>query len=163
RAGQHVDIRLTAEDGYQAERSYSIASGPDDGRLELTVERIDDGEVSPYLVDEVRDGDSFELRGPIGGYFAWDPAEGGPLLLVGVRGARPSGGAHQDGTFRTEREVNVEELDGNGAAGRLSEVFALEVTAARGQCGACGNVAALAEARAFVDAPGLVIRCRSCD
>ena len=82
RAGQHVDIRLTAEDGYQAERSYSIASGPDDGRLELTVERIDDGEVSPYLVDEVRHGDVFELRGPIGGYFAWEPADGGPLLLV---------------------------------------------------------------------------------
>jgi ferredoxin-NADP reductase len=83
RAGQHVDIRLTAEDGYQVERSYSIASGPDDERLELTVERIDDGEVSPYLVDEVRHGDSFELRGPIGGYFAWEPGDGGPLLLVG--------------------------------------------------------------------------------
>jgi ferredoxin-NADP reductase len=83
RAGQHVDIRLTAEDGYQAERSYSIASGPDDDRLELTVERIDDGEVSPYLVDEVRGGDTFELRGPIGGYFAWSPGDGGPLLLVG--------------------------------------------------------------------------------
>jgi ferredoxin-NADP reductase len=82
-AGQHVDIRLTAEDGYQAERSYSIASGPDDERLELTVELIEDGEVSPYLVDEVRPGDVFEVRGPIGGYFAWDPAEGGPLLLVG--------------------------------------------------------------------------------
>jgi len=82
RAGQHVDIRLTAEDGYQAERSYSIASGPNDDRLELTVERIDDGEVSPYLVDEVRQGDSFEVRGPIGGYFAWSPDDGGPLLLV---------------------------------------------------------------------------------
>jgi ferredoxin-NADP reductase len=83
RAGQHMDIRLTAEDGYQAERSYSIASGPDDGRLELTVELIEDGEVSPYLVDEVRPGDVFEVRGPIGGYFAWEPDEGGPLLLVG--------------------------------------------------------------------------------
>jgi ferredoxin-NADP reductase len=83
RAGQHVDIRLTAEDGYQAERSYSIASGPDDDRLELTVELIDDGEVSPYLVEEVRGGDTFELRGPIGGYFAWSPDDGGPLLLVG--------------------------------------------------------------------------------
>ena len=83
RAGQHVDIRLTAEDGYQAERSYSIASGPGDERLELTVERIDDGEVSPYLVDEVRRGDTFEVRGPIGGYFAWEPVDGGPLLLVG--------------------------------------------------------------------------------
>jgi len=82
RAGQHVDIRLTAEDGYQAERSYSIASGPDDPRLELTVERIDDGEVSPYLVDEIRQGDSFEVRGPIGGYFAWSPDDDGPLLLV---------------------------------------------------------------------------------
>jgi ferredoxin-NADP reductase len=83
RAGQHVDVRLTAEDGYQAERSYSIASGPDDGRLELTVERIEDGEVSPYLTGEARQGDTFEVRGPIGGYFAWDAADGGPLLLVG--------------------------------------------------------------------------------
>jgi ferredoxin-NADP reductase len=83
RAGQHVDIRLTAEDGYQAERSYSIASGPGDGRLELTVERIEEGEVSPYLVDELRPGDVFEVRGPIGGYFVWEPADGGPLLLVG--------------------------------------------------------------------------------
>lgn len=83
RAGQHVDIRLTAEDGYQAERSYSIASGPDEERLALTVELIEDGEVSPYLVGELRPGDTFELRGPIGGWFAWDPADGGPLLLVG--------------------------------------------------------------------------------
>jgi ferredoxin-NADP reductase len=83
RAGQHVDIRLTAEDGYQAERSYSIASGPDDAKLALTVELIEDGEVSPYLVGEVTEGDVFELRGPIGGYFAWEPADGGPLLLVG--------------------------------------------------------------------------------
>jgi ferredoxin-NADP reductase len=83
RAGQHVDVRLTAEDGYQAERSYSIASGPDDSKLALTVELIEDGEVSPYLVREVQEGDVFELRGPIGGYFAWEPADGGPLLLVG--------------------------------------------------------------------------------
>jgi ferredoxin-NADP reductase len=83
RAGQHVDVRLTAEDGYQAERSYSIASGPGDDRLELTIERIEDGEVSPYLAGEVQPGDTFELRGPIGGYFAWDPDEGGPLFLVG--------------------------------------------------------------------------------
>ena len=82
RAGQHVDIRLTAEDGYQAERSYSIASAPDGSRLGLTVVRIDDGEVSPYLTDELRPGDQIELRGPIGGYFVWEPAQGGPLLLV---------------------------------------------------------------------------------
>jgi ferredoxin-NADP reductase len=81
-AGQHVDVRLTAEDGYQAQRSYSIASAPEDAALALTVERIDDGEVSPYLTDEVRAGDEFEVRGPIGGHFTWRVADGGPLLLV---------------------------------------------------------------------------------
>jgi ferredoxin-NADP reductase len=83
RAGQHVDVRLTAEDGYQAERSYSIASAPENVQVGLTVERLDDGEVSPYLTDELRVGDRLELRGPIGGYFVWDVAIGGPLLLVG--------------------------------------------------------------------------------
>ncbi len=82
RAGQHVDVRLTAEDGYRAERSYSIGSAPDGSRIELTVERIEDGEVSPYLTDELRPGDTIELRGPVGGYFVWEPALGGPLLLV---------------------------------------------------------------------------------
>jgi ferredoxin-NADP reductase len=82
RAGQHVDVRLTAEDGYQAQRSYSIASAPDGTRVDLTVERIDDGEVSPYLADELRRGDQIELRGPVGGYFVWEPSQGGPLLLV---------------------------------------------------------------------------------
>jgi ferredoxin-NADP reductase len=83
RAGQHVDVRLTAGDGYQAERSYSIASPPEEEpRLTLTVERLDDGEVSPYLVDELRVGDKLELRGPIGGYFVWEASMGGPLLLV---------------------------------------------------------------------------------
>jgi ferredoxin-NADP reductase len=81
-AGQHVDIRLTADDGYQAQRSYSIASPPEALRLALTVERIERGEVSPWLVDEARPGDRFELRGPIGGYFAWSVNTGGPLLLV---------------------------------------------------------------------------------
>jgi ferredoxin-NADP reductase len=82
RAGQHVDVRLTAPDGYQAQRSYSIASGPSDGDLVLTIERLEDGEVSPYLVDELRPGDELELRGPIGGYFVWEESLGGPLLLV---------------------------------------------------------------------------------
>jgi ferredoxin-NADP reductase len=81
-AGQHVDVRLTAEDGYQAQRSYSIASAPEDSRLALTVERIDDGEVSPYLAGEVRAGDAFEVRGPVGGHFTWRVQDGGPLLLV---------------------------------------------------------------------------------
>ncbi|MFN8467410.1 MAG: ferredoxin reductase [Caldilineaceae bacterium] len=98
--GQHVDVRLTAEDGYQAQRSYSIASAPEQGALEqggsgvgapdetnaapvtLTVERLADGEVSPFLTDEVRVGDRLELRGPIGGYFTWTVADGGPLFLV---------------------------------------------------------------------------------
>jgi ferredoxin-NADP reductase len=81
-AGQHVDLRLTAEDGYQTQRSYSIASAPENDRVELTVERIDDGEVSPYLVGVLEPGDEIELRGPIGGHFTWRVADGGPLLLV---------------------------------------------------------------------------------
>jgi ferredoxin-NADP reductase len=83
RAGQHVDVRLTAEDGYQAQRSYSIASAPEDESLVLTVERLEDGEVSPYLADALLPGDELELRGPIGGYFVWEDSFGGPLLLVG--------------------------------------------------------------------------------
>jgi ferredoxin-NADP reductase len=83
RAGQHVDIRLTAEDGYQAERSYSIAAATDGDRVELTVERVEDGEVSPYLTEEAGPGDVMEIRGPVGGYFVWDPDPGGPVLLVG--------------------------------------------------------------------------------
>ena len=81
RAGQHIDVRLTAEDGYQAERSYSIASAPGEP-LAITVERLEDGEVSPYLVDELRAGDRFEVRGPIGGYFVWDGSGEAPVLLV---------------------------------------------------------------------------------
>ena len=82
RAGQHLDLRLTADDGYQAQRSYSIASAPELEWLEITVEVVEDGEVSPYLADEVRPGDRFEVRGPIGGHFTWSADEGGPLLLV---------------------------------------------------------------------------------
>jgi len=82
RAGQHVDVRLTAEDGYQTQRSYSIASAPEDARVALTVDRLPDGEVSPYLTDVLSKGDRLELRGPVGGYFVWDVALGGPLLLV---------------------------------------------------------------------------------
>jgi ferredoxin-NADP reductase len=82
RAGQHVDVRLTAEDGYQAQRSYSIASAPETDGVTLTVERIEEGEVSLYLAGEARAGDRFEIRGPIGGYFVWTPELGGPLLLV---------------------------------------------------------------------------------
>jgi ferredoxin-NADP reductase len=81
RAGQHVDVRLTAEDGYQAERAYSIASAPGEP-VALTVEALPDGEVSPYLTEVLREGDQIEVRGPIGGYFVWAPDEGGPLFLA---------------------------------------------------------------------------------
>ncbi len=77
-AGQHVDVRLTADDGYQAQRSYSIASAPEDEHLVITVQRLDDGEVSPYLTETLVPGDELELRGPIGGYFVWQEALGGP-------------------------------------------------------------------------------------
>ena len=83
RAGQHVDVRLTAEDGYEAQRSYSIASPPGADRLELTVVRIDEGEVSPYLTTVAEVGDQFEMRGPIGGWFVWDGDDTTPVLLVG--------------------------------------------------------------------------------
>jgi ferredoxin-NADP reductase len=82
RAGQHLDVRLTADDGYRAERAYSIAAAPGEPPA-ITVERLDDGEVSPYLTEVVRPGDAFDVRGPIGGYFIWEPEHGGPLLLVG--------------------------------------------------------------------------------
>jgi ferredoxin-NADP reductase len=81
RAGQHLDVRLTSDDGYQAERSYSIASAPGEP-VAITVERLDNGEVSPYLTEELQAGDMFEVRGPVGGYFVWEPADGGPLLLL---------------------------------------------------------------------------------
>src|SRR5919112_449180 len=83
KAGQHVDVRLTAEDGYQAQRSYSIASAPEDERFVLTVDRLEDGEVSPYLTEVLMAGDKLEFRGPIGGYFTWEAKDGGPLFLVG--------------------------------------------------------------------------------
>jgi ferredoxin-NADP reductase len=81
-AGQHVDVRLTAEDGYTAQRSYSIANAARDARVELTVQRVPDGEVSTYLVDEARPGDQIELRGPVGGYFVWRPEQAEPVLLL---------------------------------------------------------------------------------
>ena len=88
RAGQHLDIRLTAEDGYQAARSFSLSSGPDEPP-QITVQRVDDGEVSPYLVDVVEVGDTFEVRGPIGGYFVWEPSDPSPLLIGGGSGIAP--------------------------------------------------------------------------
>jgi ferredoxin-NADP reductase len=89
-AGQHVDLRLTAEDGYTTQRSYSIANAADGSNVEVTVQRVPDGEVSTYLVDEVRPGDQLELRGPVGGYFVWRPEQREPvLLLAGGSGVVP--------------------------------------------------------------------------
>lgn len=89
-AGQHLDLRLTAPDGYQAQRSYSIASSPDESYVEITVERLSDGEVSPYLTDTLEDGDLLDVRGPIGGYFVWVPIANRPLALVaGGSGVAP--------------------------------------------------------------------------
>ncbi len=138
RAGQHVDVRLTAPDGYRAERSYSIASAASGERVELTVERLDDGEVSPYLTGELRVGDEVELRGPIGGYFVWDAAQGGPLLLIGggsgvvplmamirqrtaVGSAIPVRLLHSSRTY--EEIIYRVELERLAAAGGALEVF----------------------------------------
>ncbi len=82
-AGQHVDVRLTADDGYQAQRSYSIASPPGGDVFELAIERLGDGEVSPYFHEIARPGDTIEVRGPIGGHFIWRAPDGGPVMLVG--------------------------------------------------------------------------------
>jgi ferredoxin-NADP reductase len=138
RAGQHVDVRLTAEDGYQAQRSYSIASAPEDGRLALVVERLEDGEVSPYLTDELRVGDRLELRGPIGGWFTWEAMEGGPLLLVaGGSGIAPlmamirhRAAAQSDASCRLlyssrsrEETIFAEELDRLAAQDAALEVI----------------------------------------
>jgi ferredoxin-NADP reductase len=109
-AGQHVDIKLTAADGYSTERSYSIASAgmPLMAPLEITVQRVADGEVSPYLVEVARTGDQFEVRGPVGGFFTWEPSNGGPVLAIaGGSGvvplmamARTHAGANSDAPFR---------------------------------------------------------------
>ncbi|MEU3188250.1 ferredoxin reductase [Streptomyces sp. NPDC006923] len=100
-AGQHVDVRLTAEDGYSTQRSYSVASAPGEGRMELTVQRVPDGEVSSYLLDVLEPGDQLELRGPVGGWFVWDPADPSPVLLV----AGGSGIVPLMSMIRTRRSV----------------------------------------------------------
>ena len=138
KAGQHVDVRLTAEDGYQAQRSYSIASAPEDGQLALVVARLEDGEVSPYLTDELRGGDKLELRGPIGGWFTWEAREGGPLLLVaGGSGIAPlmamirhRAAAQSDASCRLlyssrsrEETIFAEELDRLAAQDAALEVI----------------------------------------
>jgi ferredoxin-NADP reductase len=138
RPGQHLDIRLTAPDGYRAQRSYSIATPADGERLDLGVERLDDGEVSPYLNGELRVGDQLELRGPIGGYFVWEPSAGEPVLLVGggsgvvplmaMARARRQAGSNVPmrwlSSSRTVSDVLYRaELEALGAAGGGFELF----------------------------------------
>jgi ferredoxin-NADP reductase len=140
RPGQHVDVRLTAEDGYQAQRSYSVASEPENARLILTVELIEEGEVSPYLTSDVRAGDKFELRGPVGGYFVWTVGIGGPLFLVAggsgiaplmsmlryraaVSSTIPALLLHSSRTF--EDIIYREELDQMAARGGFMVVYTL--------------------------------------
>jgi ferredoxin-NADP reductase len=104
-AGQHVDLRLTAPDGYRALRSYSIASAPGDGpEIELAIDRLDNGEVSPFFHEVVEVGDDIELRGPLGGHFVWRPSDGGPLLLIG-------GGSGVVPLLAMVRQAYAEELD----------------------------------------------------
>ncbi len=244
RAGQHVDVRLTADDGYRAQRSYSIASAPEDDQLMITVEELVDGEVSPWMVEVAAEGDQFEVRGPFGGWFVWDASQTQPLFLVAggsglvplmsmlrhrrnagsevparllisareaddvlyarelerigaevthhlhaprarglerlraprrprdaagaraarrahlrlrahdlrgdggqrPRGARPRAGEHQDGALRRDWRLTMEHLDGNAAAGDLSEVFTLEATTAMATCAGCGATGAMAQA-----------------
>jgi len=144
RAGQHVDVRVCAGDGYRAERSYSIASAPEDPSLELSVDRLDDGEVSPYLVQDMAEGDVVQIRGPIGGWFVWEANDGGPLLLIaGGSGIVPlmamlrhraRRGSHVPirllASVRTPGDLfYAEELQRLAAAGDGFELF---VTATRG-------------------------------
>ncbi len=132
-AGQHADVRLTAADGYQAVRSYSLASAGQGDRVQLAIDRLTTGEVSPYLVDELRPGDEVELRGPLGNWFVWTPAHGGPVQLIGggsgivplmamirAHGAAKSGAKFRllyslrsvdDAFFRSELELPTANLD----------------------------------------------------
>jgi ferredoxin-NADP reductase len=154
RAGQHVDVRLTADDGYSAQRSYSIASAPGAERIELTVVRIDDGEVSPYLASDADVGDQFELRGPVGGWFVWDGGDSPVLLVGGGSGVVPlmammrhharSGSAapmHLVYSARTLADVIFsDELDALGAGHHRSLTLTLTRESSRGWTGRRGRV-----------------------
>lgn len=116
-AGQHVDVRLTAEDGYQAVRSYSLGSYGDSDTIELAVDEVEDGEVSPYLVEDVRPGDHLEVKGPLGGYFVWRPGDSTPVQLVAggsgvvplIAIARARADAASDAPFRLLYSVRMPE------------------------------------------------------
>ncbi len=174
--GQHVDVRLTAPDDYQAQRSYSIATAPDGARVALTVERLDDGEVSGYLVGELRPGDELELRGPIGGYFVWPTGQDGPVLLVGggsgvvplmamLRERARSGDATPMRLLLSSRSYEQiifrEELDRLAAADGIEVVHTLTGPAPDGWSGRRGRIdrAMLAELAWPADAGGVTYVC----
>jgi hypothetical protein len=140
RPGQHVDVRLMAEDGYQAERSYSIASPPEEApRVTLTIERLDDGEASPSLTEELRVGDELELC---------------------ETRTNPS----QDRTIRTDRRSMMEmKLDGNGAGGILHVTFPFDMTLVQATCAGCGATNAFGAMAAYMHGMGTVVRCQACD
>ncbi len=155
RAGQHLDVRLTAPDGYRAERSYSIASAPGDATVTITVQRVRGGEVSPYLAEDLRVGDVLEVRGPVGGWFVWTPALGGPLQLVaGGSGIVPlmsmlraHGASGSDAgvrllySCRSETDIVYrDELDRLAAAGPTDVVVALTRHAPPGWSGEARRV-----------------------
>lgn len=155
RAGQHLDVRLTAPDGYRAERSYSVASAPSDRQVTITVQRVPDGEVSPYLTEDLRPGDVVEVRGPVGGWFVWTPDLVGPLQLVaGGSGVVPlvamlrehaasgsTGGARLLYSCRTADDVVFRnELDRLGASGAADVRVTLTRGAPEGWTGEVGRV-----------------------
>jgi ferredoxin-NADP reductase len=172
RPGQHLDVRLTGEDGYQAQRSFSIASPPEADGLALTIERIDDGEVSPYLVDELRVGDQLEIRGPIGGPFTWAVQDGGPLLLAaGGSGLVPIMAmirhrAAQRSTVDTRALISVrtpadalyrDELERL----RMGEMLDIRWTSTRGEAISCHDFTGRVDARMLTELlPAAALRAR---
>jgi 4-hydroxy-4-methyl-2-oxoglutarate aldolase len=184
--GQHIDVKLTADDGYSAQRSYSLSAPCDGNKLELTVQRIVGGEVSTYLTDELRVGDQVEIRGPIGGWFAWRSTSAEPLLLVAggsgiaplmamIRERSPVPGSAQfrlvyssrtpDDVYYSEelarltRECGWHRVDGNAAAGAFGEALGLDVTIVTVTCAGCGQAGKFAECHVYASAPGIVVRC----
>jgi ferredoxin-NADP reductase len=170
--GQHVDVRLTAEDGYSAQRSYSIASAPDGTAVELTVQRLPDGEVSPYLADVLAPGCQLELRGPIGGWFVWDPARDGPVLLVAggsglvplmamIRTRAMAGSRAPFRRVYSARDPGTAlyraELDGRAGAGGLSVRYVYTRSAPAGWPQPAGRISADVLTGGRAAQPGLAV------
>jgi Family of unknown function (DUF6510)/Oxidoreductase FAD-binding domain len=161
RAGQHLDVRLTADDGYTAEREYSIASAPGEP-VAITVERLDDGEVSPYLTGELRAGDELGLRGPVGAGLHLRAHQLRRDRRGRAGGPRLPARAGADRVVRGDRRALMDPVDGNAIGGSLIDVFGTEMTAASSTCAVCGARRPVAELVVYRRAPGTVVRCRTC-